>query len=470
VVGLEGIGVEAWDAQIIGKILDGTHEDAVGLAETMDYIGILCGDGRIIDEIAATRSAGGYVQGHAIGVFKRALASLLLQGVQGNHELSDSASVLASLQSGMYVDLAIVSSLSDSTSRLEEMWANCFSKIGSLDRVTFCTDDRNIAAILDEGHVNLGVKKFIDSGVAGGFVTESALPSFTLSVVKAATLNTWIEYGVTRAGAIASGHIADLQIIAAGSVIGDKPSDVLIDGKHVVRSGQLLPALEKSAEILATENTNTITLAPVTAEQLRIKVPTQSITDGKATVRVLDYPLDGAGAANNIGEETLPVVDGFLSLEDREDLTYVFCFNRYGSGDVGCGIAKNLRLRDGTLATTVAHDGHNLVVIFKDGAQQQAVIAANELIDIHGGITYRTHDGAFTATKPLPVLGLMGSISNEEMAATIVDFEVGVKKYNGEDSNPMIAALLSLTVIPYYRVTDKGLVDTIQLKVIPLFV
>lgn len=166
----------------------------------------------------------------------------------------------------------------------------------------------------------------------------------------------------------------------------------------------------------------------------------------------------------------LPVKNGYLSLGDQSDLHFIMVFHRHGrNNNAGFGIAKGLTLKEGALAATVAHDGHNLTVIFRDNALDQAVRAVNRLIDSRGGIVFCSACGK-EFIKPLPVFGLMSAAGIEETWKIVSEFENNFRLYNGPASNPMTAAILSLTCVPNYRVTDMGLIDTQEQKIIPVFV
>jgi adenine deaminase len=468
--GLEQAGAE-WYADDIRQLYQEVGSRVVGTAEVMDYIGVLAGDRRMRDILQATRECGGYAQGHAHGVFGRALSSLRLQGIQGNHEVYDPATFLAAMRAGMYVDLSIVSSLASSDSFLREIMEQVVVELGSLDKLTFCTDDRNIAALLKDGHINLAVARFLSA--AGSRGREER---FVLETLRAATLNAWREYGIgDHAGAIAAGYLADLSIFEGGSVDGvdwtKPPRAVFVDGQKVVDDGKLTPNQVSEAVdrgfLRTVESENTVRLNPITADQLIIRVP-KGFSSSEAIIRVLDH--SGDPITNSQCLETLPVVDGCISLNGRDDLTAIAVFHRHGRhNNIGYGVAKGLCLQGGGLATTVAHDGHNLVVIYKPDAIDLAVDAVNELIEIGGGVTYHAPGGG-VFTKHLPLFGLMSLEDAEPTAASIEALAAGFRKYNGDQANPMVAALLSLTVIPSIRVTDLGIVDTMSKSLVPLIV
>lgn len=464
--GLETGGAE-WFGPDIEKIYNLKHPRVAGAAEIMDYLGIIYGDRRMRDILEVTRHNDGFLQGHAYDMFGRSLASLRLHAVQSNHELYDSACILGAMKAGMYVDLSFVSSLADSSDSLREIMQHCIARIGSLDKLTFCTDDRNLAATLKEGRINIAISKFIAAARETG-ISRLSSDEFAYETVRAASLNAWREYAVENAGAVAPAYLADLQVVEPDLSFTGKPQAVFVDGQLVVDKGRLVKRPVKSDVSLDIEQHNTVKLAPITAEQLRIPVPAQAVQNGLVTVRVMDY---SKGQIINFATTAeLPVIDGYLSLGHRGDLTYVAVFHRHGRNhNIGFGIAKDLILKDGALATTVAHDGHNLVTVYRESTITLAVQAVNRLIAAGGGIVFYSSGGE-EYLKPMPVWGLMSNAGIEETVRNINEFENNFKLHNGSASNPMIAALLSLTVAPRYRVTDLGLIDTLEKKVIPLFV
>ncbi|MDR2476853.1 MAG: amidohydrolase family protein [Treponema sp.] len=464
--GLETAGAE-WFAPDIQKIYDLHHPRVAGTAELMDYLGIIYGDKRMRDILEATRLNDGQPQGHALNVFGRALTSLRIQGVQGNHELYDAAGVLAAMKAGMHVDLSFVSSLLEGSGFLRDIMCNCIAKIGSLDKMSFCTDDLNLSVTLTEGRVNFAVSRFIAAA------KETGLPwlgsdRFVYETIRAATLNAWREYGVENAGAIAPGYLADLQIVETDMSFRGWPSAVFVDGALIAQNGRLLQLPVKSPAALETECLNTVRLQPVSGGQLRIPVPAALVKNGKVKTRIMDFTQ---GLLNNtLYTAELPVENGYVSLADQNDLHFIMVFHRHGrNNNVGFGIAKGLTLKDGALAATVAHDGHNLTVIFRDNTLDQAVRAVNRLIDTRGGVVFCSACGK-EFIKPLPVWGLMSVAGIEEAGKFVSEFETNFRLYNGPASNPMTAAILSLTCVPSYRVTDMGLIDTQEQKIIPVFV
>jgi adenine deaminase len=389
---LETGGAE-WFGPDIEKIYNLKHPRIAGAAEIMDYLGIIYGDRRMRDILEVTRRNDGFLQGHAYDMFGRSLASLRIHAVQSNHELYDSVCILAAMKAGMYVDLSFVSSLADSSESLREIMRHCITRIGSLDKLAFCTDDRNLVATLKEGRINMAVSKFIAAARETGIPRLSS-DEFAYETVRAATLNAWREYAVGNAGAIGPAYLADLQVVEPDISFTGKPRAVFVDGQLIVDKGHLVKKPAKSDVALEIEQHNTVNLAPVTAEQLRVPVPAQVVRNGLVTVRIMDY---SKGQIINFATTAeLPVSDGFLSLGDRHDLTYVAVFHRHGSNhNVGFGIAKDLMFKGGALATTVAHDGHNLVTIYRESAIALAVQAVNRLIAAHGGILFIRREGIF---------------------------------------------------------------------------
>ena len=177
--------------------------------------------------------------------------------------------------------------------------------------------------------------------------------------------------------------------------------------------------------------------------------------------------LQPDGITTALDVATLPVENGTIALpEDRSDLSYVSVFNRYGTGAHSTGIIQNYGLTAGAIASTIAHDGHNLIVIYRDA--QAAAAAVNALIESRGGIAYVAADGT-TYVQQLEVGGLMTTRPPEE-AARGIDALSNAYARDNNGANAMSIATRSLTVLPTVVITDLGFVDTIHQQLIPFVV
>ncbi len=438
VPGCENAGAEFFAAEIkeLAKL-----ERVVGLAEVMDFFGVMHGDDRMMDIIDAAEEAGLYLQGHAPSVSGRNLSAYLCGGPYTCHETRGSEEALEKLRMGMYVD-ARESSI---TKNIEAIWSGV-KDCKYFDTLTLCTDDRESDDLLHEGHMNAVARKAIACGMD------------PVAAIKSATINTAREIGVAHLGAVAPGYVADMVLTKDLTTLW--ADAVFYEGKLVAKDGKLVePIADQDYEI---ETRNSMNLAPVTAADFVIKTPVES---GTVKVNIMEYlTKDSSVTVKNTVE--LAVENGKIVL--GEDMAFVAVLNRYGKGTKGFGIVKNFGLEIGSIASTVSHDSHNLTIVYFD--EQDAAVAANELIAQGGGMT-AVKDGAVLNTLRLEVGGLMTKLDAEALtveAAKMKEIEKGMGLT--VPVNPLLRIVsLALPVIPSVKMSDLGLVNVADQTMIPLF-
>lgn len=417
-------------------------ERAVGLAEVMDFLGVMHGDDRMMDIIEAAEEAGLYLQGHAPSVSGRNLSAYLCGGPYTCHETRGSEEALEKLRMGMYVD-ARESSI---TKNIEAIW-NGVRECKYFDTLTLCTDDRESDDLLHEGHMNAVARKAISCGMD------------PVAAIKSATINTAREIGVAHLGAIAPGYVADMVLTKDLTTLW--ADAVFYEGRLVAKDGKLTePVAELDFEI---ETRNSVNLTPMDADAFAIKAP---VENGTVTVNIMEYlTKDSSVTVKNTVE--LPVKDGKIIL--GEDMNFVAVVNRYGKGTKALGIVKNFGLNEGAVASTVSHDSHNLTIVYFE--PKDAMVAANELITCGGGMT-AVKDGKVLNTLRLEVGGLMTKLDAEELtveAAKMKEIERGLGIT--VPVNPLLRIVsLALPVIPSVKMSDLGLVNVADQTMIPLFV
>ena len=438
VPGCENAGAEffAGDIRELAKL-----NRVVGLAEVMDFYGVMHGDDRMMDIIEAAEECGLYIQGHAPGVSKRELSAYLCGGPYTCHETRGSAEAMEKLRMGMYVD-ARESSI---TKNVEAIWEGVKGS-RYFDTLTLCTDDRESDDLLHEGHMNAVARKAIACGMD------------PVDAIKSATINTAREIGIARLGAIAPGYTADMVLTKDIRTLW---ADVVFFGGQVVaRDGRLtVPVEDKTYEI---ETRNSMDLAPVSEEDFVIKPP---VENGTVKIHVMEY-LSLDSSVTKLSTAELPVRDGHIIL--GEDMAFVAVLNRYGKGTKALGIVKYFGLREGAIASTVSHDSHNLTIVYFD--PKDAALAANELIGQGGGMT-AVAGGSVLNTLRLEVGGLMTKFEAEKLTAEAarmkeIERNLGITV----PVNPLLRIVsLALPVIPSVKISDMGLVNVADQTMIPLF-
>lgn len=353
-------GCENAGAEFFAKEIEELAElkRIIGLAEVMDYIGVINQEDRMADIIHAAERKGLYLQGHAPFVSGRDLSAYLIGGPVTDHESRTGEEAIEKLRSGMFID----SRESSITHNVKDIWEGV-KHCKFFDHYCLCTDDREADDLLHEGHINYVVNAAIKYGMD------------PITAIKSATLNTAREINVTDLGAIAPGYVADMLLVEDLSNI--HPTHVFFEGKLVAQDGKLLQPIEdKEYEI---ETRNSVQLKELSLDDFHVDTP---VENGKVKVNVMVYP--NLELSSTYVEKTeFEVKDGNIVLPD-DDYKFVIVLNRYGKGTIGKGIVKGFGTKKGALASTVSHDSHNLTVVYDN--ERDALLVANTLKECGGGM------------------------------------------------------------------------------------
>ncbi|WP_343210378.1 adenine deaminase [Anaerolentibacter hominis] len=438
VPGLESTGADFF-AKEVGELLD--MDDVVGIAEIMDYVGVYNDTDRmhtIIDE-GIKRNL--LLQGHAPSVTGKELAAYRIGGPVTDHESNTAEEINEKLRMGIHVNL-----------RASSIVDNLGTLLGGLknhkfyDFVSVCTDDVHAKDILEKGHLNSVIGKAIKKGIE------------PLDIIKMATLNAAREYGFDDLGAIAPGYLADMQLV--DELDGRRPNAVFIKGQLVAENGNYIakdPA-EKKYDFPNTVNMEQLQ----TADDFRLKAP-EGCGD-KVKTLIMEPVTKGIVMKGSM--EELPVVNGYVTLGDHDDLQFVCIANRYGTGTKSIVVMRNYGLKEGAVASTVSHDSHNFTVIYKDA--EDALAAAQELKRTGGGMC-AVKEGKILYTLPLPVAGLMSTLPCEPLAKEIETMEKAMLSLCPDESSILMIACLALPVRPGLIMTDIGIVDGLTQEFVSQF-
>ncbi len=437
-------GCENAGAEFFAKEIEELAElkRVIGLAEVMDYIGVINQEDRMADIIHAAERKGLYLQGHAPFVSGRDLSAYLIGGPVTDHESRTGEEAIEKLRSGMFID----SRESSITHNVKDIWEGV-KHCKFFDHYCLCTDDREADDLLHEGHINYVVNAAIKYGMD------------PITAIKSATLNTAREINVTDLGAIAPGYVADMLLVEDLSNI--HPTHVFFEGKLVAQDGKLLQSIEdKEYEI---ETRNSVQLKELSLDDFHVDTP---VENGKVTVNVMVYP--NLELSSTYVEKTeFEVKDGNIVLPD-DDYKFVIVLNRYGKGTIGKGIVKGFGTKKGALASTVSHDSHNLTVVYDN--ERDALLVANTLKECGGGMC-AAYNGTVLSTLPLPLAGLMSLKSAEELSVVSQKMKQAIVELGLTDmENPLLRIVtLALPVIPEVKMSDLGLVDVLTKKIIPFY-
>lgn len=414
------------------------HPRVVGVAELMSYPAVLEGHEPTLAKARLGEERGLTVEGHAPGLGGAGLQAYLASGVGSDHESTVMEEGLEKLRSGAFLMIREGSVTRD----LDALMPLVHERHG--DRIGFVTDDRLPHDLLAEGGVDLLVRRAVQAGVKPAYA------------VRCASLNVALHYRLARRGAVAAGYFADLSVVPDLSTF--EPTTVFKDGAVVARNGTVQPGhIDENAPGDGHSLHGTVRLPELTPDSFRLPAP------GGSVRCVIALP-------NSILTEqtTLdPTVEGGAVMADPDrDLLKLACVERYGkNGNVAVGLVRGFGLRVGALASSVGHDHHNLMLV---GASDTDMLAAARRLEELGGGFVAVRDGRVLAELPLPLGGLMtdGSLAATRDALDALDdaaSSLGCRL----PSPYMALSFLGLAVVPELRLTDQGLVDVPQGRLVP---
>lgn len=419
----------------------------VGLAEVMDYPGVLGRSGRMMRLIDATEAAAGLIQGHAPRLMGRRLSAYAAAGITSDHENRQVEEGLAKLRAGMVLEVR-ESSLSFNARAMAEVLRGR----GYLPNVTLCSDDVTPEDLLRNGHIDHVARRLVEEGLD------------PVTVVRFATLNAANRLQRRDLGAISPGRIADIALLS------DLPTfeveEVYRAGACVAEGGKpLFSAAPPASSALP----NTVHLPPgLTADSFRLRPPGLP-QSGRVTARVINWHLRGANKTS-WGSIELPVRDGELVLpgeQEGETLNTLVVVDRHDTHNgVAVGILRGFGVRQGALASTVSHDSHQLTIV---GANRDdMLLAARRMAEIGGGMV-AVLCGSVVGEIPLPIDGLISPEPALEVARQVEAFRQAVTHLGLPPDNSFTSIVsLTLAVSPPAKLSDLGLVDVESQQLVPL--
>ncbi|GLQ55665.1 adenine deaminase [Devosia nitrariae] len=399
------------------------HRKVIGLAEMMNFPGVLALDAGILAKLAAFQD--GHIDGHAPLLSGQGLNGYLAAGIRTDHEATTAAEAREKLSKGMAI-LIREGSVSKDLNALAEVLDENTSSF-----VALCTDDRNPLDIAEEGHLDSSIRRLIAKGRPLHHVYRAASHS-------AARI-----FGLRDRGLLAPGWRADIALL--DSLEDCRVSDVVAAGRLVT------PELFAARSEVAPVGLASMKATPVTAgaflvhnEPGRNETPVIGVKPGL----ILTYRESATLASGENG----------LEPDLNADVIKVAVIERHGkNGNIGRGFVTGFGLKRGAIASSVGHDSHNITVIGASDADMAS--AVNRLIEMGGGFAV-ADDGAITAELALPIAGLMSLKSFEAVTHDLHGLREAAKALGCTLPEPFLqVAFLALPVIPHLKMTDRGLFD-----------
>jgi adenine deaminase len=396
------------------------HPLVIGLAEVMNFPGVFLGAPEVLAKIEAAGDRP--VDGHSPGL--------------SGPPLNAYAAARDKLRRGMHIFIR-----EGTAARNLKALLPLVTPLNAVN-CSFCTDDRHPEDLLDEGHIDALLRMAIAEGLD------------PITAIQMATINTANYFGLRGLGMLAPGYRADLIVV---DDLKDFRARVVFSEGRVVAEDSDYKGARPTPPAPPGGGGN------VKWEAVDLSVP----VSGEAMARVIDAIPGQIVTGQSI--ELLKAENGQAAADPRRDLLKIAVIERHrATGNVGVGFVRGFGLQRGAIASTVAHDNHNIVVV---GATDSDMMAGARAVAETGGGQAVVVDGRVLESVPLPIAGLMSDLPLEEVRGRVEAMGRAVRGLGGTLPDPLMTmSFLALAVIPELKITDQGLVDVNEFKPVPLFV
>ena len=416
------------------------ESSVVGLAEMMNYPGVIYDDSDVHRKISDAIERGRNVDGHAPFLTGRELDKYVAAGITSDHECSETAEAIEKIRKGQWVMIR-----QGTAARNLETLLPLFDPPYN-HRCLLVTDDRHPADIMADGHIDNIIRLAVQMG-------KPAVTAIRMATIQAAQC-----FGLRFVGAVAPGYRADLLVLDDLDRVEVK--DVYSCGKKVVADGTTLPfnkpevSEELSRKVLDSFKVKELTEADFMLEPKSPKCRVIEVIPGQLITNELVCDIDWS-LSNGIDT-------------DRDILKLAVVERHNNTGHIGLGFIKGIGIKNGAIASSVSHDSHNIIVIGSN--TRDMVLAANHIRSCGGNVV--VSEGKVLSQMALPIAGLMTDRSGEEIAEANEQVREAVYRLGvSREIEPfMNMAFVSLPVIPALKMTTQGLVDVTRFERVPLYI
>ncbi|MBK3496869.1 adenine deaminase [Viridibacillus sp. YIM B01967] len=412
-----------------------THPDVLGLAEVMDFPAVLEGNEKMLAKIEQTESIKRIVDGHGAGLSAQQIRGYRAAGIQTDHECVTAEEARNRVQQGMYVLIREGSAAKNLRALLPAVTPT------NAHRFLFCTDDKHLDELMHEGSINYDIALAIKEGME------------PLQAIQLATLNAATCYQLQHKGALAEGFLADFILLE--DIQTCKPQAVWKNGEKVAKNGHMLQQKEGETHI-PTTILQSVNIPALTAADLTIPF-------NKGTkANIIDIQPNQLMTSKRVADVT--VENGVFVSSVKDDLLKLAVIERHHQlGNIGLGITHGFGLQKGAVATTVAHDSHNALVLGTNDADM--LLAVEALQNMQGGYVV-VADGEILSALPLPIAGLMTDQPAPIAEKQLNELHEALLQLNPDLDFHLFLTLsfISLPVIPDIKLTDTGLFDVVNFQ------
>ncbi len=405
------------------------------LAEMMNFPGVVWENPDVLAKIGLAHAHRKPVDGHSPGLSGFPLNAYLCAGISTDHECTSAAEAAEKLAAGMFIMVREGSAAKN----LDDLFPLINGK--NFHRMMWCTDDRHPHDILEQGHIDSIVRRAIAKGLD------------PVMAIQMATINPARYFHIRDAGAIAPGYRADLMVFS--DLNAPCAEEVWCKGILCAENGEMLPHVQMPAPVSVPESMNlnpdTVDFSiPATCKNIRVMevIPDQLLT------RQIVLPAK--------------IREGMAVSNPEEDILKIAVVERYtGKAGMGKGFIRGFGLKQGALASSVAHDSHNIIVVGTDDADMKT--ALTEVVRMKGGFAV-VSKGTVQASLALPIAGLMSPEPVRVIRKQMDELIRAARNMGTNLHDPfMTLGFMALPVIPELKITDRGLVDVTKFKIVPLF-
>lgn len=410
------------------------HESVLGLAEVMDFPAVLNGHEEMLEKIALAKTNHMVIDGHGAGLTPSQISGYRAVGIETDHECVSAEEAIDRVSQGMYVLMREGSAAKNVRAILPAVTQ------ANARRFAFCTDDKHLDEIIEQGTINYAVSLAIEQGME------------PLQAIQIASLNAAECYQLKDKGALAAGFIADFVLLEDLQTM--RVAAVWKNGVKVAANGEMLTANPERTNI-ETAILQSVHLPNITKDDLAIPFKSNranviEIMPGQITTKHIVCEVD--------------VENGYFVPSVEKDLLKMAVFERHHQvGTKGIGIVHGFGLQKGAVATTVAHDSHNAIVVGTN--DEDMLVALEALQSMQGGLVV-VEDGQVIGEMPLPVAGIMTDIEASVATQQLHKVHEALHRIHPHLQFHFFLTLsfLSLPVIPTLKLTDTGLFDVTNFK------